>query len=102
MTTANENTSIDTRLSALEIRMASVEALLNNLAGAYPRKTKKISDEEKDSMKTKLLKDVPYDNKKLEKLTSIELKILASALGINSFGMKRVDIVKAVLSKQKK
>jgi len=102
MTTANENTSIDTRLSALEIRMASVEALLNNLAGASPRKTKKISDEEKDRMKSELLKGVPYDNKKLEKLTSIELKILASALGINSFGMKRVDIVKAILSKQKK
>jgi uncharacterized coiled-coil protein SlyX len=102
MTTANETTSIDTRLSALEIRMASVEALLNNLAGASPRKTKKISVEEKDRMKSELLKGVPYDNKKLEKLNSIELKILASALGINSFGMKRVDIVKGVLSKQKK
>ena len=102
MTTANENTSIDTRLSALEIRMASVEALLNNLAGSSSRKTRKISDAEKDRMKSELLKGVPYDNKKLEKLNSIELKILASALGINSFGMKRVDIVKRILSKQKK
>jgi hypothetical protein len=97
-----ENTSIDTRLSALEIRMASVEALLNNLAGSSSRKTKKLSNEEKERIKTKLLKGVPYDNKKLEKLNSIELKMLASAMKINSFGMKRVDIVKAVLSKQKK
>ena len=102
MTTANETTSIDTRLSALEIRIASVEALLNNLAGSSSRKTKKLSNEEKERIKAKLLKGVPYDNKKLEKLNSIKLKILASALGINSFGMKRVDIVKAILSKQKK
>jgi hypothetical protein len=82
--------------------MASVEALLNNLAGSSSRKTKKLSNEEKDRMKSELLKGVPYDNKKLDKLSSTELKILASALGINSFGMKRVDIVKTILSKQKK
>jgi hypothetical protein len=41
MTAANENTSIDTRLSALEIRMGSVEALLNNLVGSSPRISKK-------------------------------------------------------------
>jgi hypothetical protein len=97
-----ENTSTDTRLSALEIRMASVEALLNNLAGSSSKKSKKMSDVEKGRIRAKLLKGVPYDKKSLEKLTLIELKILASAMKINSFGMKRVDIVKAVLSKQKK
>ena len=69
MTTSNETTSIDTRLSALEIRMGAVEALLNNLAGSSSRKTKKLSNEEKERIKAKLLKGVPYDNKKLEKLT---------------------------------
>jgi len=102
MTTANETTSIDTRLSALEIRMGSVEALLNNLVGSSPRISKKLSNAEKERIRAKLLKGVPYDNKKLEKLTAIELKILASAMEINSFGIKRVDIVMAILSKQKK
>jgi len=98
----SENTSIDTRLSALEIRMGAVEALLNNLSGAFSKKTKKMSDAEKDLMKAELLKGVPYDNKKLEKLKTTELKLLASALEINSFGMKRADIVKSILKKQKK
>lgn len=102
MTIVSENTSIDTRLSALEIRVGAVEALLNNLAGSSPRMSKKLSNEEKERIKAKLLKGIPYDNKKLEKLTSIELKILASTMKINSFGMKRVDLVKAILKQQKK
>ena len=97
-----ENKPIETRLSALEIRMGAVEALLNNLAGAFSGKTRKMSDVEKSNMKAELLKGVPYDNKKLEKLKTIELKLLASALGINSFGMKRAVIVKAIITKQKK
>jgi len=102
MTTVNEKQSVDVRVAALEIRIGAVEALLNNLVGASPKISKKISDAEKDRMKAKLLKGVPYDNKKLEKLNSIQLKLLASAMKINSFGMKRVDIVKTILSKQKK
>ena len=97
-----ESKSIETRLSALEIRIGAVEALLNNLAGAFSGKTRKKSDAEKDHMKAELLKGVPYDNKKLEKLKMMELKMLSSALGINSFGIKRADITKAILSKQKK
>jgi len=98
----NENKPIETRLSALEIRMGAVEALLNNLAGAFSGKTRKMSDAEKSHMKAELLKGIPYDNKKLEKLKTTELKLLASALGINSFGMKRAAIVKAIITKQKK
>jgi hypothetical protein len=95
----------DVRLSALEIRVTAVEALVNNLTIGAPGVkvgAKKKSDAEKEKMKADLLKGVPYDQKKLSDLTGGQLKMLASALKVKSFGMKREDIVKAVLGVQKK
>lgn len=103
MTVGNETENLRVRLSALEIRMASVEASLNNFVGvAGTRKTKKMSDVEKDEIKKKLLKRAPYDKRKLEKLNLKDLRMLASAMEFNSFGIKRDDLIKAILSKQKK
>ena len=96
---------VDVRLSTLEIRTAALEALVNNLTiGAPGAKagSKKKSDAEKEKMKADLLKGIPYDQKKLMDLPGPQLKILASALKLKSFGMKREEIVKAVLGAQKK
>ena len=103
MTAGNETENLKVRLSALEVRMASVEALLNNyISSAGTKSSKKMSDVEKDQIKKKLLKRVPYDKRNLEKLNLKDLRMLASAIKINSFGIKRDDLIKVILSKQKK
>jgi len=96
---------VDVRLSALEIRTSALEALVNNLTIGAPGVkvgAKKKSDAEKEKMKADLLKGGPYDQKKLMDLTGPQLKTLASALKLKSFGLKREEIVKAVLGAQKK
>ena len=103
MTARNEINNFITRLSALEIRMASVEASLNNLVGVPgTRKSKKMSVTEKDQMKKKLLRGMPYDKRRIEKLNLTELRMLASAIKINSFGIKRDELINAILAGQKK
>ena len=103
MTVGTETDNLKIRLSAMEIRMASVEALLNNfLGGAGVKKSKKLAGIEKDQIKKKLLAGVPYDKQKLEKLNLKELRMLGSALKISSFGIKRGELINAILSGQKK
>ena len=82
--------------------MASVESQLNILVGSAASKSKKRSTAKKEKIKAGLLKKAPYDRKKLENLKTTEMRMLASALGIKSFGAKREDLIKAILSKQKK
>ena len=48
------------------------------------------------------LAEVPYVKSQLQSLKTMELKMLASALEVNSFGMKTDDIIKAILTAQKK
>ena len=103
MTVKNETNNFITRLSALEIRMASVEASLNNLVGvAGTKKSKKMSVAEKDQMKKRLLRGVPYDKRRIEKLNLTELRMLASVIQINSFGIKRDELINSILTGQKK
>ena len=94
------------RLAAVEVRISSVETLLNNLIGSSSiravKVTKKLSSLEKEKIKAKLLEEVPYVKSQLQSIKTKELKLLASALGVNSFGMKTDDIIKAILTAQKK
>jgi hypothetical protein len=102
MTVGSEIDNLKMRLSAMEIRMDSVEAQLNILLGSAAQKSKKRSTAEKEKIKAGLLKKAPYDRRKLDKLKTTEMRMLASAMGIKLFGAKREDLVKAILSKQKK
>jgi hypothetical protein len=97
-------TIIDVRMSAAEIRIGALEALVNQLTlgkmkGAM---SKRLTKEEKSQKKDELLQKVPYDKKGLEALNGPDLKMLASALEINSFGIKRNDLIKQIFVKQKK
>ena len=56
MTVGSETDNLKMRLSAMEIRMDSVEAQLNILLGSSPRKSKKRSVVEKEEINAKLLK----------------------------------------------
>ena len=104
MTTATEtDNNVKTRLSALEIRMASVEALLSNFVGGSGiRKSKRMSEAEKNQIKEKLLAGIPYNKQKLGELNLQELRMLGSALQIKAFGVNRDQLVNAILSGQKK
>lgn len=103
MTIENEK-NFGTRLSAVEIRVSALEGLLNNMIGAasITSKSAKKSSTEKEKTKADLLKKVPYEKKALEGLKSAHLKMLASALNLNSFGIKKDELVKNILEAQKK
>lgn len=96
--------NIDVRVSAVEVRMGALEALVNQLTigKLNSPKSKRLTSEEKVQIKENLLKNVPYDKKGLEGLNGPDLKMLASALEINSFGIKRSELIKKIFVKQKK
>ena len=103
MTVGSETDNLKIRLSALEIRMASIEALMNNFVGGSGiRKSKRMSEAEKNQIKEKLLAGVPYNKQKLGELNLQELRMLGSALQIKAFGVNRDQLVNAILSGQKK
>ena len=54
MTVGNETDNLKMRLSAMEIRMASVESQLNILVGSAASKSKKRSTVEKEKIKAGL------------------------------------------------
>ena len=97
-------TNVDVRLSATEIRIGALEAIVNQLTLGKMKSTmsKRLTSEEKSEIKEKLLKNVPYDKKGLEDLNGPNLKMLASALEIYSFGVKRNELIKQIFVKQKK
>ena len=103
MTMDNEM-SFNVRMSAVEIRMGALEAVVNQLTIGKLKnnKSKKLTSAEKSQIKEQLLKNAPYDKKGLEQLKGPELKMLASALEINSFGVKRSELIKKIFVKQKK
>jgi len=98
--------NIKLRLAAVEVRISAVEALLNNLIGSSSIRavtaTKKLSSFEKERIKAELLEGVPYVRSQLKSIKTMKLKMLASALEVNPFGMKTDDIIKAILAAQKK
>ena len=94
--------NMDVRMSAVEIRMGAIEAIVNQLTTGRNGKSKRLSNAEKSQIKEKLLKNIPYDKKALEALKGPDLKMLASALEINSFGVKRSELIKKIFVKQKK
>jgi hypothetical protein len=105
MTEESKAHNQDIRLSALEIRISAVEALVNKAIGAAQAESKGLrrkSNVEKDKIKAELLKGVPYDKKALENLKFTELRMLTSAIGISAFGLKRDQMIKSILGAQKK
>lgn len=94
--------NIDVRMSAIEIRMGALEAIVSQLTSGKIGKSKRLTNVEKSQIKGQLLKNVPYDKKGLEQLKGPELKMLASALEVNSFGVKRSELAKTIFAKQKK
>jgi len=102
MSNVNQNSQFETRMSAIEIRIGAIEAILNRVVGSSPNASRKRSDTEKEKVKAELLKGVPYDKAGLEKLSWFELKMLSAAVDIKSFGSNRADLSKAILAKQKK
>ena len=102
MNTENENKAIELRLAAVEIRMSAIEAQLQNVLGAASGLKRRQSKVDKERLKAELVMNGPYDKKGLENMKTNHLKMLASGMGVKSFGVKRPDIIKAVLSVQNK
>jgi hypothetical protein len=94
--------NIDVRMSAVEIRMGALEAIVSQLTSGKNGKFQRLTSAEKTQIKEKLLKSVPYNKKALEELKGPELKMLASALEVNSFGVKRSELIKKIFVAQKK
>ena len=95
--TEEKLTSIEIRVEQLEIRFSDLSKQVENLKEGRKRK---LSKSEKEAKKQELLKGGPYDKKKLDGLKLMEIKMLASAMEINSFGKQRDEIVKLILDNQ--
>ena len=99
----SEMDNVKIRISAMEIKVVELEALVSKLIGmAQPKSCPKICKAEKDHRKSELLDGIPYDKGALEEMKTNDLKMLGAALSIKTFGAKRVDTIKAILSAQKK
>lgn len=114
MTTKDEKT----KTICLADVMGKLDLILQNLEDlkggsvAVPKGKKKAEDkgngkhklgkDEKEALKKKLLKGVPYSKADLEGMKFQELKTLGSSLGAETFGLGRSDCVKNVLAAQKK
>jgi hypothetical protein len=85
--------SLTARVDALEKRLDEALAVLTK-APAGKAKTGKA---EKDAIKAKLVEKCPYKKADLEKLNGREIKMLASAVGVNSFRQARPDTEKEIL-----
>jgi hypothetical protein len=101
MKSEHAENQFDLRLAAIEIRLSSVEAQLNNIIGAVSDKKRKSSKTNKERVKAELVMNGPYDKMQLEEMKGTNLKLLASTFKINSFGIKKDELVKAVLAAQK-
>ena len=93
------------KISSLEIRMEQLEIRVSDLSKEVDSlrkgRKRKLTKTEKESIKQELLKGGPYDKKKLDELKLNEIKMLASAMEINSFGKQRDEIAKLILGNQK-
>jgi len=106
--------TIDYRVLELENKVEQLEQTLRNMAGtligSVPAGDSTVVSTEKpiskkkrkEQRKAELLKDVPYTQKALKELKLKDLRMLASALNVNCFGMKSDQIFKEVVAAQKK
>ena len=90
--------SLGIRVEQLEIRVSDLSKEVDSQRKGQKRKLTKT---EKETVKQELLKGGPYDKKKLDDLKLNEIKMLASAMEINSFGKQRDEIAKLILGKEK-
>jgi hypothetical protein len=88
---------LEARVKSLETRIAEIQEKLASGGG-----TKGSKKEEKAAKKAKLLEGVPYGKEDLENMNARDLKMLASALGVNPFGKSVVDVKKMVVKAQEK
>lgn len=87
--------SLEDRVAALETRVAELTEALEKGGGKGGKRH--TSKDEKDELKAKLMEGVPYDKKSLADLQGKQVKMLASAMGINSFGKGRDEVVGEIL-----
>ena len=95
--TVDKIASLGIRVEQLEIKLSELSKEMDGLRKGRKRKLTKT---EKESIKQELLKGGPYDKKKLDDLKLNEIKMLASAMEINSFGKHRDEIAKLILGTQ--
>ena len=87
------STGMEKRVKALESRMDELEEKVESGGG---RSSGKATKAEKDAMKQELVDAGPYSKAELGELNGRQLKMLASGLGINSFGMGADDVTAAI------
>lgn len=100
------------RMESIDVRLAAIQQHLTGGASAGAKAKaeatetsgkQKMSKDEKDAVKAKLLKGAPYTKEQLqEKLNGRQVKMLAGAMGVNSFGKGRDEVTKMILAAQKK
>ena len=95
----NDKTDVETRLASLETQFAALTDKVKSLSAATGKR--KQTGVEKQARKLKLLEAGPYTKESIAKLNNREVKMLASAMEINTFAKSRVEAVQLILEKQK-
>ena len=93
----NDLEEIESRVLDLESRVAALEELVKK----KKKDSRKMSSDDKDAIKEKLLKKAPYSKKALADLGGRDVKFLASAMGIKAFGSTRDKVEKLILKSKK-
>jgi len=99
---AESKSDIISRLDAIKARIEDIASAMISTGNVGGGKKKGSNKAEKEAAKAELLEKGPYGSDELKALMGKEVKMLASAMGINSFGQAREDVEKAILAAQKK
>ena len=95
----DDKKDVETRVASLEIQFAALTDKVKSLSAATGKR--KQTGVEKQARKLKLLEAGPYTKESIAKLNNREVKMLASAMDINTFAKSRDEAVRLILEKQK-
>ena len=96
-----DDSTILKRLKSLEQRVADLAEKIE--AGGGKKKSGRGLDKDaKEEKKAELLAGMPYSKDDLGEMKNSEVKMLCSALTINSFGMSKDDAISEIVKVQKK
>ena len=96
---ANDKLDFENRVASLETQFVALAAKVERLSAVKGKR--KQTDAEKQARKLKLLEGGPYNKESLAKLNNREIKMLASAMNINTFAKTRKEADQLIFEKQK-
>lgn len=104
----NNRELLELRLSSIETKLIELESFVRRGFGILDSQTEpskktgraKMTSDQKASRKKSLLEAGPYSEEQLEGMPGPDLKFLAAAMGLDSFGIQKDVLVLNILEGQ--